>query len=259
MTACAPANNNNAAGNEKAPAAAEEQSDDKYKYYEEMPSVPTADSCIDEAILETDFFDDDGNKVYGYYVSDNSTIANQKFDQYIELLKERGYQFIKKPNMALARKNGESLFGVALMETDKGLFLMDVLFFTGDSGTSSDDGTSDGSSSDYGDPGASGGSGSKQYSTMGERQALNKALQSLDYSAFSYSGLVEQLEYEGFSHSEATYGADNCGADWNEQAAKKAKQYLDYSSFSRQGLVEQLEYEGFTHSQAEYGVSAVGY
>ena len=58
--------------------------------------------------------------------------------------------------------------------------------------------------------------------TMGEKNALSKAKDYLDYSAFSYSGLVKQLEYEGFTHQEAVYGVDNCGADWNEQAAIKA-------------------------------------
>lgn len=93
------------------------------------------------------------------------------------------------------------------------------------------------------------------YASSGERNALEKAHDYLDYSAFSYKGLIEQLEFEGFTKSEATYAVDNCGADWNEQAVKKARQYLDYSSFSRSGLVDQLEFEGFTHSQAEYGVS----
>lgn len=77
--------------------------------------------------------------------------------------------------------------------------------------------------------------------------------------AFSYKGLVEQLEYEGYSNEEATYAVDNCGANWNEQAAKKAESYMSYMSFSRSGLIEQLEYEGFTSKQAEYGVTAVGY
>lgn len=95
--------------------------------------------------------------------------------------------------------------------------------------------------------------------TIGERNALSKAKSYLEFMAFSYSGLVEQLEYEGFSSSEAKYGADNCGADWNEQAAKKAKSYINTMSFSRSGLIEQLEYEGFTKEQAEYGVSSVGY
>lgn len=95
--------------------------------------------------------------------------------------------------------------------------------------------------------------------TMGERNALGKAKEYLDVIAFSYSGLIEQLEYNGFSKEEATYGADNCGADWNEQAAKKAAEYLNVMSFSKSGLIEQLEYNGFTHDQAVYGVEAVGY
>ena len=95
--------------------------------------------------------------------------------------------------------------------------------------------------------------------SMGGLNALEKALSYLNYTSFSRSGLIDQLEYEGFSTEEATYGVDNCGADWNEQAAKKAQSYLDYSSFSRQGLIDQLVFEGFTQEQAEYGVSAVGY
>ena len=90
-------------------------------------------------------------------------------------------------------------------------------------------------------------------------QALRCALQYLNYTAFSYDGLIDQLKYEGFSKAEATYGADNCGADWYEQAAKCAKSYLDYTSFSRSGLIEQLEYEGFTYDQAVYGVEQNGY
>ncbi len=95
--------------------------------------------------------------------------------------------------------------------------------------------------------------------TIGEKNALDKAKSYLDYTAFSKEGLIEQLEYEGFTNAEAKFGADNCGANWNEQAAKKAKQYMDYSSFSKQGLIDQLEYEGFTSEQAEYGAKAVGY
>lgn len=76
--------------------------------------------------------------------------------------------------------------------------------------------------------------------------------------AFSRQGLVEQLEYEGFSNADAVYGVDYCGADWMAQAEKKAQEYLDFMSFSRQGLIEQLEYEGFTHEEAVYGVDSTG-
>ncbi|MEA2016397.1 MAG: Ltp family lipoprotein [Actinomycetota bacterium] len=102
-------------------------------------------------------------------------------------------------------------------------------------------------------------SGETDSATLGEKNALRTALDYLDYTAFSYSGLVEQLKYEGYTHEEAVYGVDRCGADWNEQAALTAQDYLDYSSFSRTGLIAQLEFEGFTRQQAEYGAQAVGY
>ena len=95
--------------------------------------------------------------------------------------------------------------------------------------------------------------------TMGEKNALKKAQDYLAFTAFSYTGLIDQLEFEGYTYQEALYGVNNCGADWNEQAAKKAAQYLEFMAFSRQGLIEQLEYEGFTHEQAVYGVTQNGY
>ena len=95
--------------------------------------------------------------------------------------------------------------------------------------------------------------------TIGQKNALAKGKDYLSYTAFSYSGLIEQLQYDGFSVEDATYAADNCGADWNAQAAKKAQDYLDYSSFSREGLIEQLKYDGFSAEQAEYGATTVGY
>lgn len=89
----------------------------------------------------------------------------------------------------------------------------------------------------------------------GQINSLKRANSYLRYSAFSFQGLVDQLEYEGFSTSDAIYAAENCGADWNEQAVQKAKSYLKYSSFSKEGLIEQLEYEGFTKEQAIYGAN----
>ncbi len=94
--------------------------------------------------------------------------------------------------------------------------------------------------------------------TISQKNAVNKAKSYLGYSAFSHDGLVAQLEYEQFFHSDAVYGADNSGANWNEQAAKKAKQYMEYSAFSRGSLIEQLKYDKFTQEQAEYGANAVG-
>ena len=94
--------------------------------------------------------------------------------------------------------------------------------------------------------------------TVSQQQAEQSAEDYLNYSAFSRSGLIDQLEYEGFSTADATYGVDAQNADWNAQAVLMALEYLDYSSFSRTGLIDQLVYEGFTRQQATYGVNAVG-
>lgn len=88
----------------------------------------------------------------------------------------------------------------------------------------------------------------------GMRNALQSAKDYLDAIPFSRKGLIEQLEYEGYSRSEAVYAVEHCGADWNKQACDMAKDYLEVMSFSRSSLIEQLEFEGFTHSQAVYGV-----
>ena len=95
--------------------------------------------------------------------------------------------------------------------------------------------------------------------TIGQSNALESAQLYLETMPFSYNGLIEQLEYEGYSTEDATYATDNCGADWNEQAVKSAKSYLDIMPFSKEELISQLEYEGFTTEQAVYGVEQNGY
>lgn len=89
--------------------------------------------------------------------------------------------------------------------------------------------------------------------------AVAKAKSYLNFTSFSREGLIQQLEYEGFSTEAATYAVDNIDVDWNEQCAKKAKSYLDFMAFSRDGLYQQLQYEGFTEEQIQYGLSSVGY
>lgn len=91
------------------------------------------------------------------------------------------------------------------------------------------------------------------------RQAVGTAKSYLKYMGFSQSGLIDQLEYEGYSYEAASWAVNYVEVDWNEQAAKVAQSYINNMSFSRQGLLEQLLYEGFSQEQAEYGVTAVGY
>ncbi|MBP1587778.1 MAG: Ltp family lipoprotein, partial [Clostridia bacterium] len=63
-----------------------------------------------------------------------------------------------------------------------------------------------------------------------QSNALKAAARYLDSMAFSYEGLIHQLEFEKYSYEDAKYAADNCGADWNEQAYKSAKHYLNSMS-----------------------------
>lgn len=100
--------------------------------------------------------------------------------------------------------------------------------------------------------------------TVSQAQALRTAKQYLAFQAFSYQGLIDQLSSEygnQFSVEDATYAADNVGADWNEQAARAAEQYLQAQGFSRDGMIQQLSSEygsKFTREQAEYGATQAG-
>ncbi|MEY8257015.1 Ltp family lipoprotein [Erysipelotrichaceae bacterium 66-17] len=91
--------------------------------------------------------------------------------------------------------------------------------------------------------------------TAGQRNARQSARNYISAMPFSRSGLIEQLEYEGYSTEDATYAVDKLNTDWNEQAYLSAVNYLDSMSFSESGLIEQLEYEGYTPEQAQYGAS----
>ena len=97
--------------------------------------------------------------------------------------------------------------------------------------------------------------------TKSQQNALKMAktyLSSLEYIMIDEFQDIDQLQYEGFSLEDATYGADNCGADWMVQAEKSAKNYLDMMAFSHSGLVEQLMYEGYTAEEAEHGATSQG-
>ncbi len=98
--------------------------------------------------------------------------------------------------------------------------------------------------------------------TVAQQNAYDKAGDYLAYMAFSRSGLIEQLEFEGYATGDAEFAVKRLEnekkVDWNEQAAAKAKEYLDSMPFSRSGLIEQLVFEGFTQAQAEHGVGTTG-
>lgn len=94
--------------------------------------------------------------------------------------------------------------------------------------------------------------------SAGQRNAAKSAEQYLAISGFSRSGLIEQLQYEGYSAADATGAVDSLTVNWNEQASRSARQYLDISGFSRSGLIEQLQYDGYSADQAAHGATAAG-
>ena len=94
--------------------------------------------------------------------------------------------------------------------------------------------------------------------TTGQQNALRAAHAYLRVSPFSFGGLVQQLEYEGYSTNDAVFAAQNCGADWCEQALASARHYLAMSPFSYGGLIDQLIYEGYTAEEATYGADYCG-
>ena len=95
--------------------------------------------------------------------------------------------------------------------------------------------------------------------TLSQKNAVGKAILYIETMPFSKSGLVEQLEFEGFETEDATYAVNKIDVDWMEQAVLKGKAYLDIMSFSRTGLIEQLEFEGFSNEEATYAVDQIGF
>lgn len=97
----------------------------------------------------------------------------------------------------------------------------------------------------------------KDTPTLGQSNAVAKAKDYLNFTSFSRNGLISQLEFEGFSTEEATYGVDNVVVNWNEQAKLNAIQYLNFSPFSKKGLSDQLLFEEFTSDQVAYAISNI--
>lgn len=86
------------------------------------------------------------------------------------------------------------------------------------------------------------------------QNALRTAYDYLDYSAFSKTGLYDQLIFEEYPIEAAQFAIDNVETDWNANALQAAKDYLDYSAFSNQGLYDQLLFEGYTAEQAQFAI-----
>lgn len=95
-------------------------------------------------------------------------------------------------------------------------------------------------------------------STISRANAVRSAKEYLHTMAFSRTGLIHQLRFDGYTAGDARYGVSHAHANWMRQAVRAAKDYLHTMPFSRSGMVQQLEFDGFTHGQALHGARAAG-
>jgi hypothetical protein len=65
-------------------------------------------------------------------------------------------------------------------------------------------------------------------------------------------GLIDQLEWEGFSTDEATYGTDSTGADWYSQAYGKAVELMA-EGYTEQEAYEYLLNDYYAEDEAWFG------
>lgn len=86
-----------------------------------------------------------------------------------------------------------------------------------------------------------------------KHEALDEAIEYLNYYNISKCKLKEHLELKGFSEEIASYAVDNCNADWKYQALVRARKCIELMPFSHEGVIEYLEnIEEYTHEEAVY-------
>ena len=232
--------------------------------------VPSYDGMVFLARIDFDYDADIKDAIYAFiegFESDGSLRAGRDFDQLV-VGEATGYRttldseldngtYIGWLELIVGDHEAYSVAGVC-SEDEFDAHAGEVLAVMNSISAGGSAPASSGSGNSASGNNTSGGNSSSGNASGSQSEALESAQSYLSFMAFSREGLIGQLEYEGFSHEDAEYAVDNCGADWDEQAVLSAKDYLDFSAFSYDGLIEQLEYEGFTHDQAVHGVDACG-
>lgn len=219
----------------------------------------TYDDCVSSGIDVIESFEFNADGTYSLDWPGMLTLTNEKWTE-TDIFEDSHPFAAELPAIVDEFMDGTSAFFIVSDEDENTAFLTinttdgDMLMFTmakeGASAKSgSDSSSSNSSGSNSISQGKSGSAPSAEHAN-----ALEDAHGHLNDISFSRSGLIEQLEDEGYPTDVATWAVDNCGADWNEQAVIKATEYLSWSDMSRSELIDQLEFEGFTASQAQHGV-----
>jgi hypothetical protein len=100
--------------------------------------------------------------------------------------------------------------------------------------------------------------------TQQQQSAREEAQQYLATTAFSYQGLIDQLDSSagsGYSVNDATVSVNSLTVDWNAEAVQSAKQYMQLTPMSCQDLIDQLDSSAgdqYTVAQATYGATQAG-
>lgn len=93
-------------------------------------------------------------------------------------------------------------------------------------------------------------------------QALLESQTLIEYGTYARQSLIASLSWEyggAFTLEEATYAADNVGADWNAEAVDAAEASLGiFDAPNCEEVVDYLTNDvGFTPEEAQYGAEAV--
>lgn len=91
-----------------------------------------------------------------------------------------------------------------------------------------------------------------------QRRTIARAESYTNLMAFSRARLIQQLEFEGFTHNDAQWAVDQLTIDWNEQALKKANSYHSLMSLPPDNIRRLLTFEDFSEEQIDYAMTNIG-
>jgi len=91
-----------------------------------------------------------------------------------------------------------------------------------------------------------------------QRRAIARAESYTNLMAFSRARLIQQLEFERFTHNDAQWAVDQLTIDWNEQALKKANSYHSLMNLPPENIRRLLAFEDFSEEQIDYTMTNIG-
>ncbi|MBQ7058828.1 MAG: hypothetical protein IJM83_05945 [Firmicutes bacterium] len=94
-----------------------------------------------------------------------------------------------------------------------------------------------------------------QVATADQRAAYFRAFELYTNGYYSYVGLIDRMENEGYVYEDAVWAVDRIDADWYVDAVGYANYLLSQDNYTRGELWSDLSYAYFTDDQCDYGVA----